>query len=139
MSYETLRYTGYSALLAAALGVLAFSVSVRESATAWAERNQEPSFVELPDGRVSAVARLDLDNAGDVDRRYHLYLVESPGASLRSQHLWTLAPRKSQRISIYIDAPRESFVAGKRRVYLRIHESGGAERIVALTLRGPTA
>ncbi|HEX5063914.1 MAG TPA: cytochrome c oxidase accessory protein CcoG [Kofleriaceae bacterium] len=127
----------YPLLLLVAGGMLAWSVEARESTEVWIERVQGPSFVELPDGKISAQARIKLENQGDSERRYHLLLVESPGASLRSQPMWTIKPHKSLEIPIFIDVPRESFVDGKRRVFLRIHDSGGFERVVTLTLLGP--
>lgn len=127
----------YPALLLLAGGMLAWSVEARESTEVWIERVQGPSFVELPDGKISSQARIKLENSSDSERRYHLLLVESPGASLRSQFQWTIKPHKSQEIPIFVDVPRDSFVGGKRRVYLRIHDSGGFERVVTLTLLGP--
>jgi cytochrome c oxidase accessory protein FixG len=127
----------YPALLLLAGGLLAWSIHARESTEVWIERVQGPSFVELPDGKISAQARIKLENTGDKERRYHLLLVESPGASLRSNHLWTIKAHKSLEVPLFIDVPRESFVAGKRKVYLRIHDSGGFERVVTLTLLGP--
>jgi cytochrome c oxidase accessory protein FixG len=127
----------YPALLLIAAGALAWSVQARESTEVWIERIQGPSFVELPDGRISSQARIKLENASDSERRYHLLLVESPGASLRSNHMWTIKPRKSLQIPLFIDVPRDSFTGGKRKVYLRIHDSGGFERVVTLTLLGP--
>jgi len=127
----------YPLLLLLAGGMLTWSIQARESTEVWIERVQGPSFVELPDGKISAQARIKLENQGDSERRYHLLLVESPGASLRSQPMWTIKPRKSLEIPIFIDVPRESFVGGKRRVHLRIHDSGGFERVVTLTLLGP--
>lgn len=133
-----LRTIVYPVLLLVAVGLLTFSVTARESTEVWIERIQGPSFVELPDGKISSQARIKLENLSDKERRYHLLLVDSPGASLRSNHMWTLKPRKSQEIPIFIDVPRESFVDGKRKVYLRIHDSAGFERVVTLTLLGPT-
>jgi cytochrome c oxidase accessory protein FixG len=127
----------YPALLLIAAGALAWSVQARESTTVWIERIQGPSFVELPDGRISSQARIKLENTGDKERRYHLLLVESPGAALRSNHIWTIKPHKSLAIPLFIDVPRDSFTNGKRKVYLRIHDSGGFERVVTLTLLGP--
>jgi hypothetical protein len=51
--------------------------------------------------------------------------------------MWPIKPHKSLEIPIFIDVPRDSFVAGKRRVWLRIHDSSGFERVVTLTLLGP--
>jgi cytochrome c oxidase accessory protein FixG len=127
----------YPLLLVIAGGILTFSVAARESTEVWVERVYGPSFVELPDGKISSQARIKLENQSDVERRYHLLLVESPGASLRSQHIWTVKPRKSQEIPIFIDVPRDSFENGKRRVYMGIHDSSGFERVVTLSLLGP--
>jgi hypothetical protein len=97
----------------------------------------EPGFVELPGGKISSQVRIQLDNPSAVTRRYYLVLADSPGALIRSNHMWTVPPRKSLDIPLYIEAPRKSFTAGRRKVYLRIHGSDGAERVVTLTLRGP--
>ena len=128
----------YPALLAAALGLLAWTVTTRAFTEVWVERVSGPSFVELPDGKISAQARIKLENKDQVERRYVLILADSPGATLRSQANWSIKPRKSLEIPLFIDVPRESFVGGKRRVFLRIHDSTGFERVVALTLLGPT-
>ena len=58
-------------------------------------------------------------------------------ASLRSQPIWTVASHKSMELPLFVDVPRESFVDGKRRIYLRVHETGGFERVITLTLLGP--
>ena len=128
----------YPLLLLVAGGMLAWNVGARESTEVWIARVQGPSFVELPDGKVSAQARIKLENKTDADRRYELVLVESPGASLRSEHTWTVKAHKSQEIPVFIDVPRDSFDAGKRKVWLRIHDSAGFDRVLTLTLLGPT-
>jgi hypothetical protein len=117
--------------------MLAWSVEARESTEVWIERVQGPSFVLLPDGNVSSQARIKLENTTDMERRYHLRLVDSPGTSLRSSAMWTVKAHKSLEIPIFIDVPRDSFVAGKRNIYLRIHDSEGFERVVTLILLGP--
>ena len=132
-----IRTIVYPVLLLIAAGMLTFSVTARESTEVWIERIQGPAFIELPDGKISSQARIKLENTGDKERRYHLLLVESPGASLRSNHIWTIKSHKSLEIPIFIDVPRDSFVGGKRRAFLRIHDSGGFERVVTLTLLGP--
>ena len=101
------------------------------------ERIEGPSFVELPDGMISSQTRIKLENSGDEERRYFLILVDSPGAAVRGSLMWTVKPHKSIQIPLFIDVPRDSFVDGKRRVWLRIHDSVGFERVVTLTLLGP--
>lgn len=133
-----IRTIAYPAMLLAAIAALTLSVTVRESTEVWIERIQGPAFVELPDGRISSQARIKLENMSGEERRYTLLLAESPGAALRSNHIWTIKPKKSQEIPIFIDVPRDSFVDGKRRVWVRIHDSEGFERVVTLTLLGPT-
>jgi hypothetical protein len=91
----------------------------------------------LPDGKISSQVRIKLENHTDLERRYHLYLKDSPGASLRSNPTWTVARRKSLELPLFIDVPRDSFVDGKRKVYLCIHETDGSERVITLTLLGP--
>jgi cytochrome c oxidase accessory protein FixG len=132
-----LRTIMYPTLLLIAAGMLAWTITAREGTEVWIERVQGASFVQLPDGKISSQARIKLENTSDVERRYHLLLVESPGASLRSNHLWPIKAHKSLEIPLFIDVPRESFVDGKRKVYLRIHDSAGFERVVTLTLLGP--
>ncbi len=127
----------YPVLLLVAAGMLAWFVQARESTQVWIERIAGPSFVELPDGKISSQARIKLENTSDIERRYVLLLAESPDATLRSGSLWPVKSHKSVEIPIFIDVPRDSFVAGKRRVYLRIHDSSGFERVVTLTLLGP--
>ena len=128
----------YPVLLALGLGLLIYEVANREATEIWIERVNGPAFVELPDGKISAQARIKLENKDEVERRYYLLLTDSPGASLRSSPQWTIKPHKSLEIPLFIDVPRASFVGGKRSVYLRIHDSGGFERILHLTLLGPS-
>ena len=132
-----LRTLIYPALLVLAGGTLAWSVEARQSISVGVERVQGPSFVELPDGKVSSQARIKLENGDDVERRFVLMLVESPGASLRSNATWAVKAHRSIQVPIFVDVPRESFVGGTRRVYLRVHDSAGFERVVTLTLLGP--
>jgi len=132
------RTVMYPALLVLGLGLLAWTISTRAFTEVWVERVSGPSFVELPDGTISAQARIKLENKDSSERRYILMLADSPNASLRSQAQWTIKAHKSLEIPLFIDVPRSSFVAGKRRVWVRIHDSTGFERVVALTLLGPT-
>jgi polyferredoxin len=133
-----MRTIVYPALLVGAFVMLAWQVGDRDDTEVWVERITGPSFVELPDGKISAQARIKLENKEDVDRRYILMLSDSPNATLRSQAQWTIKAHKSLEIPLFIDVPRDSFVGGKRRVWLRIHDSSGFERVVTLTLLGPS-
>ena len=127
----------YPALLLLAGGLLVWAVKARETTEVSIERIEGPSFVELPDGMISSQTRIKLENSGDEERRYFLILVDSPGAAVRGSLMWTVKPHKSIQIPLFIDVPRDSFVDGKRRVWLRIHDSVGFERVVTLTLLGP--
>jgi cytochrome c oxidase accessory protein FixG len=131
------RTIAYPAILALAIVALAWGVSGRAGTEVSVERSTGPSFVELPDGKVSAQARLKLENRDDVEHRYHLSLVNAPDAALRSQAMFQLAPRGRLEIPVFVDVPRASFTGGKRRVQLRIDDSAGFERIVELVLLGP--
>jgi cytochrome c oxidase accessory protein FixG len=132
-----MRTLVYPALLVLAGGLFAYSVTHRDDTEVIVARIQGPSFIELPDGTISSQARIRLENKTDAERRYHLYLSDSPGAVLRSQPTWTVAARRSMELPLFVDVPRASFQGGKRRVYLHIHDNAGVERVVTLTLLGP--
>jgi cytochrome c oxidase accessory protein FixG len=128
----------YPTLLAVAAGVLALVLARRTGTELWVERVQGPSFVELPDGRISAQGRLKIENEGDGERRYHLSLTGSPNAELRlPQDSWLVKPHHAIEIPLFVDVPRGSLVRGERRVYVRVDESSGFERVVTVTLLGP--
>jgi cytochrome c oxidase accessory protein FixG len=131
------RTIAYPVLLAIAAGALALTVTRRASTELWVEHTNGPAFVELPNGQISSAARVKVENKDDKSRRYHLRLVDSPGAVLRSQEAWTIEAHKSFALPLFIDVPRASFVGGKRRVYLSVHDTSGFERIITLTLLGP--
>src|SRR6185312_6747619 len=116
--------------------LLAWSVRGRTGSEIAIERAVGPSFVELPDGKVSAQVRLRIENESDAPRRYMLALTGAD-ATLRSQALYEVKPHKSLEVPLFVDVPRASFVHGKRQVYLRIHDSTGAERVMPVTLLGP--
>ena len=128
----------YPLLLAISAGGLAFFVAQRAGTEVSIERVAGPAFVELPDGRISAQARIKIENEGDQPRRYRLTLVDSPNAALRlPQDTWQVRAHKSIEIGLFVDVPRDSFVHGERRVFIRIDDSSGFERIVTVTLLGP--
>lgn len=131
------RTVAYPVLLGIAALALAFTVTTRGSTELWIERSQGPAFIELPDGMISSAARIKLENKDTNEHRYHLRIVDSKDATLRSQETWTIGAHKSLILPLFIDVPRASFVHGKRTVYVRVHDSSGFERVVTLTLLGP--
>ncbi|MDX2086489.1 MAG: cytochrome c oxidase accessory protein CcoG [Kofleriaceae bacterium] len=131
------RTIAYPAILAIALTGLVLGISGRATTEVTVDRITGATFVELPDGKVSAQARLKVENREDVAHRYHLSLVGAPDATLRSQVSFQLAARARLELPVFIDVPRASFTGGKRRVQLRVDDSAGFERIVEVVLLGP--
>ena len=127
----------YPALLAVAVGMLTWQILKRAGTEVWIDRIQGPAFVELPDGRISSQARIKIENQSDEARGYNLSLIDSGDAQLRTQTVWEVKARKSVTIPLFIDVPRTAFIHGEKRVYVRIDESTGFERIVTVTLLGP--
>ncbi len=128
----------YPALLAVAASLLVWSVGAKSVADVFVERMDGPSFVELPDGRIAARVQLKIENASDEPRGYTITLVNAPDAELRSvQPSWRVKPRHSVDVPLFVDTRPETFVGGKRRVYLRVNDSAGFEKIVSVTLLGP--
>ena len=60
-----------------------------------------------------------------------------PDAGLRSQASWTIPPRESRTLPLYVDVDRKSFVNGERTIHMRIDDDHGFEEILAVTLLGP--
>jgi cytochrome c oxidase accessory protein FixG len=132
------RTVVYPVLLAVASIALVWKVSHRASTEVWIERISGPSFVELPDGRISAQVRIKLENESDLPRTYHFSLVDTPRAELRSAlPTWQARPRKSIDVPLFIDLPRDAFHRGELKVKIRIDDDAGFERIVQATLLGP--
>ncbi len=127
----------YPALLVVAVGLLAWSVGDKAETEVTVERIEGPSFIELPDGTISAATRIKLENESDEPRHYRIAVKEPLGLPIRTPTRWDVAPRKSLGITLYIDVPRDLFVGGKRDVYLEIFETGGFHRMVTVTLLGP--
>jgi cytochrome c oxidase accessory protein FixG len=129
----------YPVLLVIAGSLLAWTLASREGTEVWVERIKGPAFVELPDGKVSSQARIKLENKSDKEQRYTLLIKDHPELLLRSQAQWTIPPRKSLEIPVFVDVPRASFVGGKLPVFFHIHETGGFSRVVKITLLGPAS
>ncbi|HEY5934074.1 MAG TPA: cytochrome c oxidase accessory protein CcoG [Kofleriaceae bacterium] len=126
----------YPALLTAFAALLVWSVGARSVTTVSIGRVAGPSFVELPDGKISAAAQLKLENGSD-DRRWYQIAVLGPDAALRSQPRWEIAAHRAVEIPVYIDVPRTSFVHGRRSLELSIEDGAGFRRTITVTLLGP--
>jgi cytochrome c oxidase accessory protein FixG len=132
------RTIAYPLLLVLAASLLVWGVGSRESAKVWIDRIQGPAFVELPDGAISSQVRLKLENESDETRNYSVTLHDASDAKLRAGALvFSVKSRRSMEIPLYVDAPRASFVHGKRRVTLRVADDRGFARMLEVTLLGP--
>ncbi|HEU0035841.1 MAG TPA: cytochrome c oxidase accessory protein CcoG [Kofleriaceae bacterium] len=127
----------YPLVLAITGGLFVYGIVAHESAAVMVERVEGPSFVELPDGRISAQAKLRVENESDAPRNYTISLIEAPDATLRTQPRWHVLARKSISIPLFVDVPRTSFHDGRREVYIRIVDDAGFHRIVTVNLLGP--
>lgn len=128
----------YPALLAVAGTLLVWSIASRTGTEVWVDRISGPSFVDLPDGKVAAQARLKIENEADAPRTFTLTLVE-PDAQLRGQARWDLPAREARTMPIFVDVTRSSFTHGERTVHVRIDDAAGWQQVVAITLLGPVA
>jgi cytochrome c oxidase accessory protein FixG len=127
----------YPAMIAVGLVGLVWQVTSRPGTEVWIERIEGPSFVELPDGRISSQVRIKLENQSDVKNDYRFELVGEPRADLRSAlPTWQAPPRKAIDVPLFVDVPRNLFVNGQLRVAIRI-TGAGFDRTVRPTLLGP--
>lgn len=132
------RTIAYPALLVIVAGLLVWGVGSRESTKVWVDRIHGQAFVELPDGQVSSQVRLKLENESDDVRHYTVSLYKATDTKLRAGALvFEVKGRKSTEIPLFVDAPRSTFVGGKRSVTLRVSDDRGFARLLDVTLLGP--
>jgi cytochrome c oxidase accessory protein FixG len=128
----------YPALLVFVAALLVWSIGQRGGSNVLVDRIQGPAFVELPDGKISSQVRLKLENESEETRHYSLSLYQSNDTKLRAGALvFEVKPRKSVEVPLFVDAPRDTYVGGKRRVTLRIADDRGFARMLEVTLLGP--
>lgn len=127
----------YPALLVVVTALLAWGVGTRDITKMWIDRVQGPAFVELPDGTISSQVRIKLENESDEARHYSITVKGAPDAKLRGALIYDVKPRKSIELSVFVDAPRDTYVRGKRKIALRIGDDRGFARVLDVTLLGP--
>jgi cytochrome c oxidase accessory protein FixG len=133
------RLLVYPALLAIVGSLLVWSVIGRPVAEVTALRNDGPSFMTLPGGRIASQVRIKIENEEDEPRGYAISLAGAPDAQLRTAlAVWTIQPHRAQTIPLLVEAAPASFLHGQRRVQLRVFDDRGFERIVSVTLLGPS-
>ncbi len=132
------RTIAYPALLVIVAGLLVWGVQSRESTKVWVDRIHGQAFVELPDGGISSQIRLKLENESDDVRHYSISLYQATDTKLRAGALvFEVKGRKSIEVPLFVDAPRATFVGGKRRATLRVADDRGFARLLEVTLLGP--
>jgi cytochrome c oxidase accessory protein FixG len=132
------RMIVYPSLLAIVGSLLLWSVMTRSTAEVTALRNEGPSFVVLPDGRIASQVRLKIENETTERRRYVVSLADAPDAALKSAlAVWEIKPHHASEIPLFVEAAPATFTRGQRRIHLRVFDDQGFARIVAITLLGP--
>ncbi len=107
---------GYGAALAAAIGLLAWSVGTRASFDATVEQVRQPLFVQLSDGRLQNSYEIKLNAKTMAPGRLRIGVEGLPGAELDLQGLSdtvALAPEQRLRLLVKLKAPAGA--EGKRR------------------------
>ena len=132
------RLIVYPALLALVGSLFAWSLASKAGSEVTALRNDGPSFVQLPDGRIASAVRLKIENETDAPRHYSISLAGTPDAVLKTPlAVWEIPAHRARTIPLFVEVLAASFERGERRVHLRIFDDEGFERIVTTTLLGP--
>jgi polyferredoxin len=132
------RLVVYPALLAIVGSLLVWGVVSRATSEVTSLRNDGPSFVTLPDGRIASAVRLKIENESDQPRSYAISLAGAPDGVLKTAlAVWEIKPHHAQTIPLFVEVAATTFVHGERRVRLRVFDDQGFERIVGATLLGP--
>jgi cytochrome c oxidase accessory protein FixG len=130
----------YPAALAIVGSLLVWSVADRAAATVWVERVDRTPFIELPDGRVAAQARLQIENETAAVRYYTVDLLPIAGGALRiPQERWRVEPQRRATVPLFVELPRAAFVGGVRVVQVRVTGDDGFRHDLAVALLGPSA
>jgi len=133
------RLLVYPALLAIVGSLLVWSILGRPLAEVTALRNDGPSFLVLPGGRIAAQVRLKIENEEGTPRDYAISLADAPDAQLRSAlAVWTIQPHRAQTIPLLVESAPAAFRNGQRRIHLRVFDGRDFLRIVPVTLLGPS-
>jgi len=133
------RMIVYPSLLLVVGSLLVASLVWRAPAEVTALRIDGPSFLTLPDGRIASQVRLKIENATPGVRHYVVTLAGAADARLKSAlAVWEIQPHHTQHIPLLVEAAADTFTRGERRVGLRVFDDEGFERIVTVTLLGPT-
>jgi len=133
------RMIVYPALLVIVGSLFVASLATRATSEVTALRNMGPSFMTLPDGRIASQVRLKIENETEAPRRYVVSLADAPDAALKSPlAVWEIRPHHAHDIPLFVEAARTTFVHGERQVHLRIDDDDGFERVVRVTLLGPS-
>jgi cytochrome c oxidase accessory protein FixG len=132
------RMIVYPSLLAIVGSLLVWSIVARTSAHVIALRNDGPSFMVLPDGRIASQVRLKIENDTAGPRNYVVSLADAPDAALKSAlAVWEIKPHRAAEIPLFVEADPATFAHGQRRIHLRVFDDQGFARIVPITLLGP--
>jgi cytochrome c oxidase accessory protein FixG len=132
------RMIVYPSLLLLVGSLFVWSVVGRATAEVTALRNDGPSFLTLPDGRIASQVQLKIENVTPAVRRYVVTLAGAPDAALKSAlAVWEIKPHRTRQIPLFIEAAAATFTHGERRVQLRVFDDEDFERIVTVTLLGP--
>jgi cytochrome c oxidase accessory protein FixG len=132
------RMIVYPSLLAIVGSLLVWSIVARAPAEVTTLRNEGPSFVVLPDGRIASQVRLKIENDTAELRRYVVSLYGARDAALKSAlPFWEIKPHRAKEIPLFVEADASTFTRGQRRVHLHVFDDQGFARIVPITLLGP--
>jgi cytochrome c oxidase accessory protein FixG len=132
------RMVVYPALLALVGSLFVWALATRSSAEVTSLRNQGPSFVAIPGGRVASQVRIKIENETDAPRHYVISLADAPDADLKSPlAVWEIKPHHAQEIPLFVEAAVSTFRHGQRVVHLRVFDDEAYERLIKVTLLGP--
>lgn len=94
-----------------------------------------PTFTER-DGRVVALAHVKIENASNGELAYTVTVAQEPDLVLRSPRVrWRVSSGRTLVVPVTVELPTTSFVDGHRRIYVRVDDDRGTQRIVGINLR----
>lgn len=131
------RVVVYPALLAIVLGAFVALLATRTTAMVVQLRTQGTPYTVNPDGSVTNLLRLRIDNRTDATRTYAIEGVD--GLLLREPVSVSVEPSASYEADVRIISRADEFLRGRRGISLRVTDGTGYDQVHDFSIVGPFA
>lgn len=132
------RVVIYPAVMAVAVGLLAFNLGTRVDTEVTLLRGIGAPFTREPNGLIINQVRVKITNRGRATRAYQVAMTEAePFLLVAPVNPVSIAGGRTQESSVFVVAPPAEFTSGAREVTLLITDGAGYRAEFPYRLQGP--